>query len=308
MNSLRQRVRIGHWSRVNTGDWKTARPRHLSVRAGIPVKHNKQYRSAMSEHGFFNVNGRSIYCGIYLPASGKVSTAAVICEPFGEEKRCAFRMLTRLAVRLSEAGIAVMRFDLSGTGDSSCSHDDATWNNWQEELTGAIDVIKKVSGAGKVVVLGFRAGALLASNGAANGQCQALSLIEPVLSGSELLNDLERRQKIKEMMASGAEGAKSDLPDGCRDFGGFVVNSSMSGQMGHANLGADLEKIAADVPIQLIRVSGGKAFPPAWKFLVEKAQASKGGEALLVQDKPFWGQVDYFESDSVIDPVVHFCL
>ena len=80
----------------------------------------------------------------------------------------------------------------------------------------------------------------------------------------------------------------------------------MTEAISKAELIADCKALPNETSIQLIRVSGGKNFPPNWKPLVELAQASPDGQTLIVADKPFWGQVDYFESDAVITPIILF--
>lgn len=254
----------------------------------------------MQKQGFFTVSGRSIYGSMYLPESGKADLAVVLCEPFGEEKRCAFRMLVRLGKKLAENGVACLRFDVSGTGDSCGDHSTAQWNNWSEETAAAVEFAKQMAGANHTAIFGFRAGAMLAAQAAATSA--KLALIEPVLSGAELLNDLERRQKIKDMMNA---SNVTPPPEGMKDFGGFAVSDAMAAQLKEASLLASCKNLS-QTSISLIRVSAAKTFPPAWKELVELAQNSPNGNATIIADKPFWGQVDYFESDAIIDPLVEF--
>ncbi len=263
------------------------------------------------EHGFANLCGRSLYTTIYMPAT-PVSKAVVMCEPFADEKRCAFRMIVRLAEKLADAGIAVMRFDVSGTGDSASSHAYAEWDNWCEETVAAVGFIKERTGASACHLMGFRSGALLAAYAAYKAQCTAVSLVEPILTGAALLKDLELRQGIQSMMNAKAktndgtaETVEDNLPEGFKDFAGFVVNPKLTEQLSKADLVALCGQLSG-TSMQLIRVSGGKNFPPNWKPLVDMATASNGGQAIIVADKPFWGQVDYFESDAVITPLIQF--
>lgn len=263
------------------------------------------------KHGFANLCGRPLYATLYLPDSTP-EKAVVLCEPFADEKRCAFRMLVRLAEKLVDAGIAVMRFDVSGTGDSSSTHADAKWDDWCEETVAAVAFIKEQSGAKSCHVMGFRSGALLAAYAASKVQCCGISLVEPILTGAALLKDLEMRQGIQAMMNAKAktndgtaEVVEDNLPEGFKDFAGFVVSPTLAEQLSKADL-ATLCGQLHGTTIQLIRVSGGKNFPPNWKPLVDLAQASPNGQTLIVADKPFWGQVDYFESDAVITPIILF--
>ncbi len=248
----------------------------------------------MEQHGYFKVHGRSIYATVYLP-EGKAVTAAVMCEPFGEEKRCAYRMLVRLARQLCSRGVAVLRFDFSGTGDSEGSHEEASWNDWQVEARAAVSFLKGLSGVSHCACLGFRAGAILAAGCA--DLCSQLVLCEPILTGAELYNDLERRQKIKDMMGK-APVAEGTLPPGARDFGGFVLSERLIAEMQAATL--DAAAIPDACCVLLLHVTGAKNYPRSWEALVARS------EAQLIADKPFWGQVDYFESDSVITPIADF--
>ena len=262
-------------------------------------------------HGFFSVNNRQLYATLYTPDNGVPNTALVLCEPFAEEKRCAFRMLVRLAVALADQGVAVLRFDVSGTGDSSGIHAEALWENWQEETVAACDFALNATGAQQLALAGFRSGALLAAHAATKTNCAKLCLVEPILLGATLIKELTMRQGIQAMMnakTAQADSSSSErtLPEGYQDFGGFVVSPAMLEGLSKADLLAICKEFVQKTSIQLIRVSGGKNFPPNWKPLVEIAQASRNGLALIVADKPFWGQVDYFESDAVITPIIAF--
>ena len=262
-------------------------------------------------HGFFSVNDRQLYATLYTPDNGTPVTVLVLCEPFAEEKRCAFRMLVRLAEALADQGVAVLRFDVSGTGDSCGTHAEALWENWQEETVAACEFAIKATGAKQLALAGFRSGALLAAHAATKTTCAKLCLVEPILLGVSLIKELTLRQGIQSMMnakTAQSDGASSEnaLPEGYQDFGGFVVSPAMSEAICKAELIADCKTLPKETSIQLIRVSGGKNFPPNWKPLVEVAQATPNGETLIVADKPFWGQVDYFESDAVITPIIAF--
>ncbi|MBO4345825.1 MAG: alpha/beta hydrolase, partial [Victivallales bacterium] len=187
-----------------------------------------------TKHGFLNLCGRAVYATLYMP-DAQPEKAVVMCEPFADEKRCAFRMIVRLAEKLVSAGIAVMRFDVSGTGDSASSHADAEWDNWCAETVAAVDFIKQHSGAKSCHLMGFRSGALLAAYAAVQTHCENLSLVEPILTGASLLKDLELRQGIQSMMNAKAktndgtaETVEDNLPEGFKDFAGFVVNPTLA--------------------------------------------------------------------------------
>ncbi|MGI6356895.1 MAG: serine aminopeptidase domain-containing protein [Lentisphaeria bacterium] len=255
------------------------------------------------QHGYLHLAGRSLHVGLCQPDHDQPDAVLVVCEPFGEEKRCAFRMLVRLSWQLAELGIATLRFDLSGTGDSSGVHGEATWQQWQAETTAALQTAPSLTGARQAVILGARAGALLAAPAAASSNAAAVILAEPILTGEDMVNDLERRQKIKDMM-TGATSSEAEPPteDAAeRDFGGFVVSDTMLQQIRQADLVASLPDTA---PIHVLRVSGAKKFPASWQPLLDRCQASSG-TAAIIADKPFWGQLEYYESPLVNDAIAN---
>lgn len=247
-----------------------------------------------AEHGYFEVGDKSLYGTLYMP-SRRPANGVVLCEPFGEEKRCSARMMTRLARRLAEAGHAVLRFDYSGTGDSAGLHSQARWSEWEAETAAAGGFLMSESGCVSLCFSGFRAGGLLAATAALSvKESTSLILVEPFLSGADLLQELERREQLKRLPAV-------DGTAGTAEYGGFPVSSEMREEMRVRALAGMVSRLPDAVSLCLLRVSGMKTFPASWKTLVERA--SLKGHAEIIRDKPFWGQVEYFESDSVIDAV-----
>lgn len=253
------------------------------------------------QHGYLHLAGRPLHAGLCLPDHDHPETVLVLCEPFGEEKRCAFRMFVRLAWQLAELGIATLRFDLSGTGDSGGDHAEATWQQWQDETAAALQAAPALSGARQTAILGARAGALLAAPAAASSSTAAVILLEPILTGDDMVADLERRQKIKELM-TGAASPGPEPPAGMtaeHDFGGFAVSGALLQQARQVDLTASLTTAA---PVHVLRVSGAKKFPLSWQPLLDRSRASSGSAAIIA-DKPFWGQLEYYESPLVNDAI-----
>ncbi len=264
----------------------------------------------MSEkRGYLTVGNRPLFCTMFLPEQQPAQWGVVIAEPFGEEKRCAARMLVRLARNLARQQIATLKFDFSGTGDSSGDSTHTQWLHWQQELTVAIQFLKQETQARKMALLGARAGSLLAAHCAAENPVQALLLAEPVLSGREILDELEKRQKIKDAILGGAASPSASerwaLGQNV-DFGGFQVNSPFASQLCQASLLESLQKCPPSCRMLLLRVSGARKFPPAWQSLLELLYSHPGSQSALIKDKPFWGQLEYYESDAVIDPLAGF--
>src|SRR5688572_8973417 len=69
---------------------------------------------------FFGPVGAALFGWLHRPADGgNADFGLVICNPFGFEEVCAHRSLRHLACAAAAAGIAVLRFDYAGCGNSS---------------------------------------------------------------------------------------------------------------------------------------------------------------------------------------------
>ncbi|MBT4820909.1 MAG: hypothetical protein HON70_34690, partial [Lentisphaerae bacterium] len=231
--------------------------------------------------------------------------------PFGEERKCAYRLLTRLARRTVEAGIAVLRLDLSGTGESTGSHADADVARWVADLEAARDVLLDGAGIRDWNVVGARFGANLAARIPAPGVPHRLVLVEPLLSGEDGLRDLKRRQLIKAAVGgtqgdmSSEEAMEEAWKAGLSvDFGGFPIGPNLRTDMAGLDLASDLAGLPPDVCVSVLRVTGAKKLPPAWQALADALASRTESGVRIVRDKPFWGQLDYYESDTVIDAIL----
>ncbi len=263
------------------------------------------------KRGFISCGQNQIYCSLFLPETSPAQLALVIAEPFGEEKRCAARMLTRLARILAQKNIATLKCDFSGSGDSSGQQAQVTWSDWQNELKTAADFLQQQCPQAGLAFLGARAGALTVAAVATKYPCQAVILAEPILTGLDFLQELEKRQRIKGLPLTNQPTEQRSAAEiwsagEAVEFAGFTLNTSFAQQAGQENLLEDLRLSPDSCPLLLLRVSGGKKFPPAWEPLCELCAQRPDSAALLVPDKPFWGQLEYYESDSVINPCLDF--
>jgi exosortase A-associated hydrolase 2 len=264
------------------------------------------------EHsGYFPGPCGDLYGTLYLPEVLAGETAIVLAEPFGEEKKCAYRMLVRLARALASHGVPTLRFDPTGSGDSPGDHGTVDFTTWCGDLRAAAEHVLSLAGVTGWAPIGARFGALPSLQVAGAVPPRAVILLEPVLSGNEFLRDLERRQKIKDMMSgqrndNGPDAASRWEAGETVDFGGFPVSAAMAEQVADVEMSSLLTGLPATCALQVVRVSGSKKLPPAWQPLVDAADARETGEVTVVQDKPFWGQLEYYESDAVIDAVLPF--
>ena len=153
---------------------------------------------------WFGPTQRPLFGWLHRPAGGTARGGVVICPPLGIEAICVYFSTRTLADRLAEAGIAVVRFDYDGTGDSFGAQDDAGRTPaWLGSVTAALDALRG-TGIGPVGLVGIRMGALLAATIAEHDRdLAAVVLWDPCISGRSFL----REQRAFRLLSIGGDDA-----------------------------------------------------------------------------------------------------
>ena len=156
---------------------------------------------------FFGSSQRPLF-GIHHPAAGDAGGAAavVLCNPFGQEAVHSHRIYRVLAAKLSRAGMHVLRFDYSGTGDSAGDGEDGRQAQWVEDILEASDELASTTEARRVSWVGLRYGATLAALAAERTPRELGDLVlwDPVVRG---------RPYLDELAAAHADYLRVELPD-----------------------------------------------------------------------------------------------
>lgn len=140
----------------------------------------------------------------------------VLCYPHGGDYDSAFRSFRILGTRLSRAGFHVLRFDYSGTGDSSGDIEDTAIEQWTEDTVAAIHELRTSCDLREVAVVGLRIGASVAAlAGADCGAVDRLVAWQPVFDGREYIAGLrmlhQRWLKDERRSGRGKFAADDDL-------------------------------------------------------------------------------------------------
>lgn len=141
----------------------------------------------------------------HVPEGGAARGAVVLCPPLGKETVHAYRTMVLAAQQLCELGVAVLRFDYHGCGDSSGDElaPDAV-TRWQADVRTAVEHARS-TGVPDVALLGLRLGALLAATAAGScGPLTALALWDPVVSGRRYVREQTVLYRLK--VGAGTEG------------------------------------------------------------------------------------------------------
>jgi pimeloyl-ACP methyl ester carboxylesterase len=131
------------------------------------------------------------------PVSCARDTGVVLCPGIGRDASNAHRSFRILADRLAAAGYATLRFDYPGTGDSDEPVVDL-WDAWQNSLTDAAACLRAQTGVSRLVFIGLRAGAMLATTVAATrSDAVGLVLLEPILRGKSYMTQLAVEARLR---------------------------------------------------------------------------------------------------------------
>ncbi len=132
-------------------------------------------------------------------------TGIVYVHPFAEEKNCSHSVVAKAARSFAELGFAVMRFDLSGCGDSEGNMEDFTLADWQNDLKEAIRVFQEKSQVKRVALWGLRSGAgLCLLHALENDDIPFTLLWQPVLNFKDFIHQF-LRQRVGTGLAAGGE-------------------------------------------------------------------------------------------------------
>jgi exosortase A-associated hydrolase 2 len=261
--------------------------------------------------GYFTGPSGQLHATFHAPHAVALAPArcVLVLPPFGEERKCASRLTVRASRALARAGVGVMRFDYSGTGESLGDHAAVTVADWIADSAAAADCLRRHQPDAELAVLGLRLGANLAL------RCPALAtaplvLWEPLLTGEAYLQEMIRRKQIKEMKSAGAARSTDAELNAvwargeAVDFDGFPVGAGFADDLRALELAADLQPDRASA-ILLIHVSGSRRLPAGWSTAKERCEAG-GGTFQLIADKPFWGRLEDSEAAELLTATTTF--
>lgn len=127
--------------------------------------------------------GGALYGALHLPASHRAEQAVLVCAPVGQEHVRTHFVLNRLAHHLAAAGIAVLRFDLFGCGDSFGDSRSADMVRWTQDIVDAHAELIARTGTRRTVGVGVRLGATLLCETLPRAELERVVLWDPVCDG-----------------------------------------------------------------------------------------------------------------------------
>lgn len=139
---------------------------------------------------------------VHHRAKGSPRGIVVIGGATVAQRERAYRSMVLLARTIAGAGFDAVRFDYRGVGESTGSFAERSLCDWREDLEAVASIARSWTPRVPMVMMGLRTGALLASQCFARGIGDAMLLLSPPRSGTDLLQEILRRTLMADMLAS----------------------------------------------------------------------------------------------------------
>src|SRR6202453_217969 len=202
----------------------------MSAELQLPQGHVRAL-AASAQALYFSSGEHRLFGWLYRPPSdSKADIGVVICNPFGYEAICSHRGMRAFAEAIAAAGMPALRFDYLGTGDSAEIDPNADQIQiWTRDVLAAADELRRRTGVGRVCLLGFRLGALLATLAASeSNSVSALIAIAPIVTGRRYLRELRTTRMAASLGLDPSEAAsdKQDASAGGMEVSGFAFSAA----------------------------------------------------------------------------------
>jgi len=231
----------------------------------------------------------------------------VVLGPLAEEKKSSLRALVEICRALASAGMAAMRIDFRGTGDSPGCSEDVSLKSAVEDAVAAGREIKDACGCARVALVGLRFGAAAAVLAAGPAGADALVLVEPVVSGDAYVREMERQRSIRRMMTAGAvsaekparrdaaggDAAEGATPADAFDLDGLALSGAFVESLRAMDLLAGARELRANNPAPALVLQVGARGAPRGELAALARELGARAEAIVAE--PFWLRTEYVD-------------
>jgi hypothetical protein len=165
--------------------------------------------------------------GVFHGVAG-ADTAVLFLPPFGYDDVCAYRGLRMWALSLSAQGVASLRIDPPGAGDSGGGpRDPGRARSWPAAVAPAATWLRAETGARRIVAIGLGLGGLIAGQAVVEGaDVDDLVLWGAPSRGKALVRELRAFARLGITDADGFawDETMPPLPEGSLESGGFLLS------------------------------------------------------------------------------------
>lgn len=210
----------------------------------------------------FECKGQQIIGMLHLPEGNGKFPAALLLHGFTGHKSETHRLFVKLSRALARHGVASLRFDFRGSGDSAGNFEDHTIRS---EIADALEALKFLSRQKRVdsrrlALIGLSMGGAVAAfvAGREKNRIKSLVLLAPVAEGPGILDDL-----------STPEAVSSLAQTGITDYNGNLVGVAFIRQFAEMKPVRELAK--GDAPVLIVHGAKDETVPVQHADMYERA-------------------------------------
>lgn len=182
---------------------------------------------------WLGVAQRQLYAALHRPAVLEPVRGVLLVPPLLHEQPRSRRFIAEVASAFAAQGVAALRFDYFGSGDSAGRSDELLLSTMQEDLHVAAGALRAQAGVSSVAVMAWRASALVVWDWLRHGgTASELILWEPIVDGDEWLADLVRADAIERCSPSRYTAQRHRIVDASDDhLMGYAATQAMRDAM-----------------------------------------------------------------------------
>ncbi len=186
--------------------------------------------------------GQQVFGVVHQPKAVTHAPIVVMMHGFASSKHGTNRSYVTFAEELAKQGIASLRFDFRGAGDSEGTLATVTLEDLVDDAVAALEFSEELEGIDKerIGVFGSSLGATIAVLSAERYQkAKAMTLWSPLASGELWVHDF---------MTQNPEMATQDPKEVLANYRGFTLHPEFRRQFGRMSAAKTIEKLG-DVPL-----------------------------------------------------------
>ena len=256
----------------------------------------------MEEPFFFENGEQRLFGVVHSPDKSIADKCFLLIHPFGEEKLWSHRVFVNFARGAAKRGYPVLRFDLSGHGDSDDQTENCTLSNWLADIDLARTRMKAMFPDVKTTsFVGLRLGATLAYLSASQSRERTnLILWEPILNGARYMQELLRINLSTQMAVfGGVKQNRESLVENMKlgeltNVDGYLICHKFFEDCTRIDLAQpELPRnVESCLVVQIAPNVKQKSRPD----LVHFANSISKGAFIKVEEAPFWREIKPFSS------------
>ena len=240
-------------------------------------------------------------------------TGIVYCHPFAEEQNMTHTVAVNACRAFAQLGYPVLRFDMSGCGDSEGMLDEMEISSWLEDIRAAIKVIRQESDVQGVALFGLRLGGGLALLHASCSEAAPPFLIlwEPVLDFTLYIRQFLRRTIVSRIVAHTLDGTTvGNLEQQLADMGRInVIGYPITKGLFDSFCAVSRRPLDYNPPCPALVLSISHMGKPSTQLIKYRDDLkSNQAESMFdhIQAEPFWDRYWRWECPEVIERTVQW--